>query len=108
LDGVYVTDGKGEPVFWHVPPPTDMEVARVAERIHRRVARLTEKRGLGSQADPDEVEGLRRDDPLLVELYSASVSGRVATGPRAGMRIARVRDEVGPEDGALRDSRLYA
>ncbi|MGA2264597.1 MAG: transposase [Acidobacteriota bacterium] len=101
LDGIYVIDSKGEPVFRRVPPPTDKEVSCVAERIHRRVARLMEKRGLGSQADPDEADGLRRDEPLLAELYGASVSGRVATGPRAGMRITRVGDEVDPEDGAL-------
>jgi len=101
LDGLYLVDGKGEPVFRRVSPPTDKEVAHVAERVHRRVARLMEKRGLGPQADADETDGLRRDQPLLAELYSASVSGRVATGPRAGMRIARVGDEVAPEDGAL-------
>jgi hypothetical protein len=101
LDGLYVIDGKGEPVFRHVSPPTDTEVAQVAEHVHRRVARLLEKRGLGPQADPDEADGLRRDQPMLAELYGAAVSGRVATGPRAGMRIARVGDEVDPEDGAL-------
>ena len=74
LDGIYVIDGKGEPVFRRVPLPTDKEVARVAERIHRRVARLMEKRGLGSQADPDEADCLRRDEPLLAELYGATVS----------------------------------
>ena len=101
LDGIYGMDGKGEPVFRRVSPPTDKEVAHVAERIHRRAARLMEKRGLGSQADPDEADGLRRDEPLLAELYGTAVSGRVATGPRAGMRITRVGDEVDPGDGAL-------
>jgi hypothetical protein len=101
LDGVYVMDGMGEPIFRRVSPPADKEVAHVAERIHRRVARLMEKRGLGPQADPDQVDGLRQDEPLLAELYSASVSGRVATGPRAGMHITRMGDEVAPEDGAL-------
>jgi hypothetical protein len=101
MDGLYVIDGKGEPVFRHVPAPTDKEIARAAERIHRRVASLMEKRGLGSQADLDEADALRRDEPLLAELYGAAVSGRVATGPRAGMRIARVGDDVDPEDGAL-------
>ena len=61
LDGIYVMDGKGEPVFRRVPPPTDKEVAHVAERIHRRVARLMQKRGLGPQSDPDEADGLRHD-----------------------------------------------
>jgi len=101
LDGIYGMDGKGEPVFRRVSPPTDKEIAHVAERVHRRVARLMERRGLGPEADPDEADGLRRDQPLLAELYGAAVSGRVATGRRAGMRITRVGDEVDPEDGAL-------
>jgi hypothetical protein len=101
MDGLYVMDGNGEPVFRHVPPPSDREVARAAESIHRRFARLMEIRGLGQHADPDEADGLRRNEPLLAELYSASVMGRVATGPRAGMRIARVGDEVDPQDGTL-------
>ena len=101
MDGLYVIDGKGEPLFRHVPQPTDKEVAQVVERVHRRVARLLEKRGLGSQADPDEADALQRDEPLLAELYGAAVSGRVATGPRAGMRIARVGDDIDSEDGAL-------
>ena len=108
LDGIYLVDGKGEVVFRRVPPPSDAEVARVAERIHRRVARLVERRGLGPQTDPDEADALRRDEPLLAELYSASISGRVATGPRAGRRIARVGDEVDPEDGALPSGRCCA
>jgi hypothetical protein len=101
LDGIYVMDGKGALVFRRVSQPTDKEVAHVAERIHRRAARLIEKRGLGSQADPDEADGFRQDEPLLAELYDTSVSGRAATGPRAGMRIVRVGDEVDPEDGTL-------
>jgi hypothetical protein len=54
LDGIYVEGGRGELVFRHVPPPSDAEVARVADRVHRSVARRMEKRGLGPQADPDE------------------------------------------------------
>jgi hypothetical protein len=36
---------------------------------------------------------LRRDEPLLAELYSASILGRAATGLRAGKRIMRIADE---------------
>jgi len=108
LDGIYVVGDKGELVFRRVPPPSDAEVARVADRIHRRVARLVERRGLGQQTDPDEPDALRRDEPLLAELYSASISGRVGTGLRAGRRIARVGDEVDPEDGALPSGRCCA
>ena len=101
LDGIYVINEKGELVFRRVPPPSDAEVARVAERIHRSVARLMERQGLGPQADPDEADSLRHDEPLLAELYSASISGRAATGSRAGRRIARVGDDVDSGDAAL-------
>ena len=33
------------------------------------------------------------DEPLLAELYSASITGRVATGPRADKRIVRVGED---------------
>jgi len=108
LDGIYVVNGKGDPIFLRVPPPSDAEVARVADRIHRCVARLMERRGLGPQADRDEADTLRRDEPLLAELYSASISGRVATGPRAGQRVARVGDAVDFEDAVPASGALCA
>jgi hypothetical protein len=107
LDGIYVEGDRGQLVFRHVPPPTDAEVARVADRVHRNIARLMERRGLGAQTDPGE-DTLRHDEPLLAELYGASVSGRIGTGPRAGRRIARVSDEVDVEDGALPSGRCCA
>jgi hypothetical protein len=41
-------------------------------------------------------------------LYSASVSGRIATGPRAGRRVARVGDAVDVDDAALPSGRRCA
>jgi hypothetical protein len=107
-DGIYIDGGEGEPVFRRVAPPSDAEIARVADRVHRRVTRLMEQRGLGPRADPEEADTLRRDEPLLAEIYSASISGRVATGPRAGRRIVRVGDEVDSEDAAIISGRCCA
>ena len=101
LDGVYAVDEKGYICFRLVPPPSDAEVARVTERIHRRIARLLERRGLGPQADRDESDTLLQNQPLLAELYSASISGRVATGPRAGRRVAKVGDAIDLQDIAV-------
>jgi len=98
LDGIYVESGRGELVFQPVPPPSDTEVARVAERVHRSVGRLMERRGLGPKADADEVDTLSQDEPLLAELYGASISGRIATGLRAGRRVTRVGDAVDVDD----------
>ena len=67
-----------------------------------------EQRGLGPQADPDEADTLRRDEPLLAELYSASISGRVATGPRAGKRIVRVGDGLDSENAAMKSGHCCA
>lgn len=97
LDGIYIGNRKDNPTFRRVGPPTEAEIVRVAERVHRRVLRLMEQRGLGPQADPEEADTLRRDQPLLAELYGTSILGRVATGPRAGRRVVRVGD--GPDSG---------
>lgn len=94
LDGIYIEEGNGKPKFQRVGPPTDAEVSRVAKRVHRSVTRLMEQRGLGPRTDSDEADLLLLDEPLLAELYSASITGRVATGPRAGKRIVRVGDEL--------------
>ena len=97
LDGVYTRDEAGRARFQALPPPDDAEVARVTERIARRIHALLERRGLGPEADPDEADPLRRDQPLLAELYGTSVQGRIATGPRAGQRVSTVGDRADAE-----------
>jgi hypothetical protein len=101
LDGIYIVNEKGEVVFRHVAPPSDAEVARVADRVHRSVARLLERKGLGPEAAPEEADMLGREEPLLAELYGASISGRVATGPRAGRRVTKVGDEFDVESQTM-------
>jgi len=59
----------------------------VTARIARRIVNLLERRGLGPHGDPEEADPLQRDQPLLAELYGASVHGRIAEGPRAGHRV---------------------
>jgi hypothetical protein len=51
---------------------------------------------------------LWRDEPLLADLYSASITGRVATGPRAGRRIVRIGDEIDCEDAAMKSGNCCA
>jgi hypothetical protein len=108
LDGMYIENSNGELAFLRVGPPSDAEVARVADRVHRCVTRLMEQRGIGPRADPEEADTLRRDEPLLAELYSASITGRVATGPRAGKRIAGVGDGPDSEDAEMKSGRCCA
>jgi len=42
LDGIYLEDEQGYVAFRCVAPPGDGEVARVARRVHRRVAGATD------------------------------------------------------------------
>ncbi len=71
-----------------LPPPSDTEVVQITERIALRIMRLLKHWGLGPNADPDEADPLSRDQPLLAELYTASVQGRIAIGPQAGNYLA--------------------
>ena len=65
-----------------------------------RVVKLLERRGLNPQADPDEADALRHDQPLLFDLYGASVTGRIATGARAGQRVRTIGGAAGLEEAA--------
>jgi hypothetical protein len=65
-----------------------------AERIAHRIEKLMIRWGLALQDNFREEDKLWNTEPLLGELYGASASSRVATGPRAGHRIIKVRDEI--------------
>jgi len=93
MDGVYYEDENKRIRFQRLPRPTDAEVAQVTATIATKIQRLLERRGLGPQADPEEADPLLREQPLLAELYSASVQGRIASGPGAGERVKGVKFE---------------
>jgi hypothetical protein len=99
LDGVYVSSVPYEvPRFHPLPPPTDAEVARITAAIARRVEKLLLQTGLlgeDGSADPDPLEA---EEPLLSQLYTASLQGRIAAGPRAGHRLVRLGDRIDADD----------
>jgi hypothetical protein len=70
----------------------------VVGQVARRIVRLLERRGLGPDSDPLAADPLAEEQPLLAQLYGASVAGRIATGRRAGQRVLRVGDCIDPED----------
>jgi len=97
LDGVYAADDDDHPQFQPLLAPEDEEIAQLTALLAERIPALLQRRRLGPEADPEEVDSLRRDQPWLASLYSASVSGRVAFGPNAGQRVTRTGDQIDPE-----------
>ncbi len=97
LDGVYHEDSDGRIRFRRLLQPTDSEIKKVTASIVKKTQRLLELRGLGPQAGFEEADPLPRDQPLLAQLYSASVQVRIAVGPGAGERLKAVRFEFQPE-----------
>jgi hypothetical protein len=87
-DGIYYEDDDCGIRFHRLRPPTDSEVESITERIARRVTRLLERRGMGPDSAPEEADTLSREQPLLAELYTASVQGRISTGSQAGNYLA--------------------
>jgi hypothetical protein len=84
LDGVYYLDDTRLVRFHKLAPPSDTEVLQLTERIARRVVRLLERRGLGLDTTQEEADPLAEEEPLLAQLYSDSVQGRISAGLRAG------------------------
>ena len=101
LDGVYYMEDERKIRFKRLPPPSNAEVARVTACIARRITRLLNRRGPGPQADPEEADTLLRDQPLLAELYAASVQGRFAIVPRAGNWLTLVGSQAEEEAAAF-------
>jgi hypothetical protein len=86
FDGVYAARSGESPQFYALRAPDDAEVRWVAEAVARRTAALQER--LGGDPHGEQAEDrLACETPWLSQLYSASIGGRIATGPHAGRRI---------------------
>ena len=85
-DGVYTFPSAGKPIFHPVPAPSDAHVAEVAAAVFRRV-----ERKVGGRDPAAQQRRFEENAPLLVALAEASARGVIATGPRRGCRVLRVR-----------------
>jgi hypothetical protein len=96
LDGVYAALEGEAPRFYPLHAPEEKDVAWVAAEVAARTGGLLER--LGQSSADGEQDRLSCDDPWLSGLYAASVSGRVATGTRAGRRVQTAGVERNPEE----------
>ena len=89
------------PVFVPAPPLRDADVQRIVETAAHHLVRLLQQRGILDKAEADT---LAEQEPLLAALSAAAIQGQLATGPRAGHRVRRLRSD--PIEG-LRGGPLY-
>lgn len=99
LDGVFTERTPGRLQFHAATPPSDDDVAAVLGAIRRRVGRWLARRGLEPGAGPAPPDELAESSPVLAQIMSASVQGRVALGRHAGTRGERPGGEP-PERAA--------
>jgi Putative transposase len=89
-----------------LPPPTDEEIAEILGQIHHGVTRLLRRAGRLAE-DSSPTDPVAEQMPLLAGSAAASIQERIATGPRAGHPVRRLRTAAAVGDGAkLRCARL--
>ena len=101
LDGIY--DARDGMRFRPLAPPDDDEVERVTRSIARGIARLLERRGLAPDADPEEVDPLRRIDAAGTRspVRGTRKIRRERATPRRGASGRRVREKRTASDGVV-------
>jgi hypothetical protein len=65
--------------------------------VARKTRSLLERKGLGTDADPEHADPLSHEDPGMAALLARSVSRRIAVGANAGQGVVRMGDQVDPE-----------
>lgn len=87
-DGVWVEDEAGRLRFHHLRVSDD-DVAAVVRRVERRTLKLLVARGWDADGPPPSAGD--PDRQLELALLGGSLTGRTATGPRAGRELRRLR-----------------
>ena len=84
LDGVYVADGTGSPVFRHLAGPAQNELQTIVEQIASRIGCVLERRGLVERDIENAWLAGDGEGGPLDDLLGSSITYRIAVGPRAG------------------------
>jgi hypothetical protein len=88
LDGVYRREGEGQLRFVPLPAPSSEELQALVQRIAERIGRSLERSGLITR---DIENAYLAFDPTeeapINSLLGASITYRIATGPREGQKV---------------------
>jgi len=100
LDGLYVLDENGYAIFHRIPGIHEDEVERVLFGVSQRVIKYLRKIGRLS-AEGEEVylqDESEDNDLVLSHIKMASISSRIALGPRTGLKVRRIGASFGYEE----------
>ncbi|HET9239414.1 MAG TPA: transposase [Oligoflexus sp.] len=99
IDGIYKVD-EGQPVFYRIPGIQEHEVARVVDGVSRRVVKYLRKSGKLSPHGEEVciADQSAAEDLTLSQLKGASISSRIALGPRSGLKVRRIGGSFGYEE----------
>ena len=89
LDGVYLTNGAGPPVFRPVTAPGANELQELNEQIAARAGQALERRGLIERDIENAWLADFTDAAPMDDLIGHSITYRIAVGPRAGQKLCR-------------------
>ena len=100
LGGLYTTGEGGEAIFTRIPGIHNDELARVVRGVSRRVIKYLRKAGRLSEDGEEVFIGDASDEyhEALSHMKRASISSRIALGPRAGLRVRRIGSSFGFEE----------
>jgi hypothetical protein len=105
LDGVYRREGEGKLRFVPVPAPSTVELQRLVQRIAERIGRSLERSGLITR---DIENAYLAFDPAgeapINALLGASITYRIATGPREGQKVFTLQTLPASPDGPRREA----
>ncbi len=99
-DGLYTRGEDGSPIFTRVPGIENDELACVVRGVSRRVIKYLQKIERLSEGGEEVYIGDGRDEEheAFSHLKRASVSSRIALGPRAGLKVRRIGGSFGFEE----------
>ena len=95
LDGVYREEGEAV-VFHAVPAPTDKEITAVLGQIVTQTMALLTRAGYVTEEDGHATVASDKDDGVLAPLQAASITYRIAYGPRQGQKLLTLQSQSAP------------
>jgi len=95
LDGVYREEGEAV-VFHAVPAPTDKEITAVLGQIVTKTMALLTRAGYVVEEEGRATVASDNEEGVLAPLQAASITYRIAYGPRQGQKLLTLQSQAAP------------